>query len=153
MSKCAGCFHEEENHQQMDGTPNCICSGSITCRCEHFDVPYLVEFAQRIEEEKYIRKNIFDRCLYILDKLPPTRNAGEKTFAKIYNEIWYGFKIRKANTTINTEVWKRLPNQDTINREKRRVKQKFPQFATYSKEVLMEQTAIFQALVEMSAEA
>ena len=155
MSKCAKCFHEKENHVPVEGTDGkChICTGSITCTCEHFNEPYLVEFAQRIEEEKYKRKNIFERCLYILDKLPPTRNAGEKTFAKIYNEIWYGFKIRKEGTTLNTEVWNRLPNQDTINREKRRVKQKFPQFATYEKEVLIEQTAIYQALVEMATEA
>jgi len=33
------------------------------------------------------------------------------------------------------------------------VKHKFPQFATYDKEVLLEQTAIYQALVEMAVEA
>lgn len=120
--------------------------------CQKFIPPFLERFAQEIEKEKHERKSIYDRCLYILRKLPPVRNCGEKSFAKVYNEIWYGFKIRKDGTKMTTEEWKRLPNQDTINREKRRVKHDYPELGTYNREVLMHQTAIYQALVEMSIE-
>ena len=144
---CVECHHVESCHISS------ICNGSITCLCPKFIPAILVEFAQEVEMQKDKLKSVYCRCKYILERIPPSRNAGEKTFAKIYREIWYGFKIRKEGTTLNTEEWNRLPNQDTINREKRRVKQKFPQFATYDKEILLEQTAIFQALVEMAIEA
>jgi len=105
-----------------------------------------------VEKEKFERKSIFKRCEYILEKLPQTRNAGEKTFAKIFKEIWYGFKIRKEGTKLTTNEWKRMPHDDTINREKRRCKQWNEQLKTYSPEVIMQQTVIYQALMEMSIE-
>jgi len=149
--KCASCFHDEANHKPLEGVPGFhICTGSLDCRCEHYEVQMLHDFAARVEEEKYKRKKIYDRVKWILQQIPQTRNAGEKTFAKIYNEIWYGFKIRKDGTSLTTEEWKRLPNQDTVNREKRRVKADYPELQTYNKEVLMEQTAIYQALMEMA---
>ena len=149
---CAKCFHELSNHINIDGTPKCICNGSITCRCEQFEEQFLVDFAQEIEKEKAIRRSIKARCEYILEKIPQTRNAGEKTFAKIYNEIWYGFKIRKENTVLNTEIWKRLPNQDTINREKRRCKQHNEDYKTYDPSVIRKQGLIYQALLELAIE-
>jgi len=147
MVKCADCFHEESNH---DGI---VCSGSIECRCEKFKPPYLAFFAQRIDEEKLKRKTIKERCEFILEQIPQTRNAGEKSFAKIYWEIWYGFKIRSNNPqSLDKKTWDRLPNADTINREKRRCKQFNDDLKTYSKEVLFHQTAIYQALMEMAIE-
>ncbi len=151
--KCARCFHPKENHKQIEGTNDChICTGSIECRCEHFEIPFLVEFAQKIEMVKSVRKTIRSRCEYILEMIPKTRNAGEKTFAKIYKEIWYGFKIRKDGTKLTTEEWKRMPHDDSINREKRRCKQHNENLQTYSKEVLIEQSAIYQALMELAIE-
>lgn len=158
MTNCAKCFHAKENHKPVEGTAGKyhICTGSLTCTCEHFEEPYLVEFAQRIEEEKYIRKAIKSRCEYILEEIPQTRNAGEKTFAKIYKEIWYGVKIRKSvenSTTVNKFLHDEMPHDDTINREKRRCKQFKESLRTYDPKVLIQQTAIYQALVEMAAEA
>lgn len=143
---CSQCFHEETSHHDN------VCMGDLSCQCSTYHPQFLFEFAQRVEKEKHDRKSIKKRCEYILDKIPQTRNAGEKTFYKIYIEIWYGFKIRKEGTKITTEEWKRLPNQDTVNREKRRCKQLNDELKTYSPEVRMEQTAIYQALLEMSIE-
>lgn len=143
-TNCAKCFHQKEQHH--DG----VCMGDLSCQCFKFEEPFLFEFAQRVEEEKHIRKSIYKRVQYILEKIPTTRNAGEQTFYKIYIEIWYGFKIRKEGTKLTTEEWSRLPNQDSVNREKRRVKHDHPELGTYDKEVLSHQTAIFQALLEMS---
>lgn len=145
-STCADCFHIETSHH--DG----VCMGSLECRCSKYNPPFMFEFAHRVEEEKHIRKSIYDRCKFILEKIPQTRNAGEKSFAKIYREIWYGFKIRKNGTKLTTEEWKRMPHDDNINREKRRVKAEHPELKTYDKQVLWHQTAIYQALLEMSAE-
>lgn len=146
-STCADCFHPKENHYEKG-----VCTGDVTCRCDHYNPPFMYEFAHRVEEEKYKRKNIRERCEFILKEIPQTRNAGEKTFAKIYYEIWYDFKIRVNNPSVlDKKTWDRLPNQDTINREKRRCKQWNDELKTYSKEVLWQQTAIYQALLEMSA--
>ena len=145
-TSCADCFHQETNHK--DG----ICNGSLTCMCPKYNPPFLFEFAQRVEEEKHIRKSIYQRVKWLLEELPTSRNAGEKTFYKIFIELWFGFKIRKDGTKLTTEEWKRLPNQDTINREKRRVKEDHPELKTYDKQVLWHQTAIFQSLLEMSSE-
>lgn len=153
LVQCSNCFHPEENHKPLEGFKGFhICTGSLECRCEHFEPQMLRQFAARIEEEKHRRRTIKQRCEYLLEMIPPTRNAGEKTFAKIYREVWYGFKIRKEGTKFTTEDWKRMPHDDTINREKRRLKQHNDEYKTYDKQVLMEQTAIFQALVEMSLE-
>lgn len=144
---CADCFHSKENHK--DG----VCSGSLTCMCSKYNPPFLFEFAQRVEQEKHLRKGVKKRCEYILENLPTTRNCSEKSFAKIYWEIWHGFKIRKKTPQVlDLETWKRLPHADLINREKRRCKQFNSQLKTYNKEVLWHQTAIYQALLEMSAE-
>jgi len=143
---CAKCFHPQENHKSS------ICSGSITCLCERFVIPELVLFAQEIEMQKSKLKTVFDRCKYILSKIPPTRNAGEKTFAKIYREIWYGFKIRKEGTEINMKQFLRMKHDDTINRQKRMVKQKNPELQTYSKKMQIHQTALYQAIIEMAVE-
>ena len=144
-STCAKCFHQKENHQG-------VCNGSLECMCTKYEPPYMYEFAHRVEQEKHTRKDVYRRCEFILREIPATRNAGEKSFAKIYREIWYGFKIRKDGTKITTEEWERMPHDDTINRAKRKVKQDKPELATYDKEVLWHQTAIFQALLEMSVE-
>ena len=143
---CAKCFHDKSNHK--DG----VCNGSLTCMCPEYVEPILFEFAQLVEKEKLERKNIKKRCQWILETIPKTRNAGEKTFYKIYIEIWYGFKIRKEGTKLTAEEWKRLPNQDTVNREKRRCKHNDDSLKTYDPQVQEKQTIIFQALLEMSAE-
>lgn len=151
---CAGCFHPKENHKNMDGTDKCICSGSITCTCDTFTPPFLQRFAQRIEQEKKERKTINRRVRYILEEIPKTRNAGEKTFAKIYKEIWHGVKIRTTidkSTTVDMGLFKQIPHDDTINREKRRCKEDVA-LQTYDPKVIMEQTAIYQALMDMAIE-
>lgn len=144
-STCANCFHPKENHQG-------VCNGSLTCMCTKYIAPFLYEFAHRVEQEKHLRKDFYRRCEFILREIPQTRNAGEKSFSKIYREIWYGFKIRKEGTKLTTDEWKRLPHDDTINRAKRKVKQDYPELATYDKQVLFHQTAIYQALMEMAVE-
>lgn len=143
---CSKCFHEESNHEA-------VCNGSLTCLCTKFETPFLNLFAQLVEKEKFERKTIFKRCEFILEKIPQTRNAGEKSFAKIFKEIWYGFKIRKDGTKLTTDEWRRMPHDDTINREKRRCKQWNEQLKTYSPQVIFQQTAIYQALMEMSIES
>lgn len=155
MTKCANpnCDHDESNHKNIDGTDNAICNGSIFCSCEHFEIQYLADFAAEIAVHKAKRWSIYERVEHILHTIPQTRNAGEKTFYKIYIEIWHGFKIRVANTSLTKEEWDRLPNQDTVNREKRRVKQLNPLLATYEGKVLKHQAAIYEALMEMAIEA
>ena len=144
---CADCFHSKESHH--DG----VCMGDLTCQCPKFVEPFLFEFAQRVEQEKHTRKSITKRVKWMLEELPTTRNAGEKTFYKIFIEVWYGVKMRKnSGTTMTKEVWDRLPNQDAVSREKRRVKQNNPELASYDKEVIQQKTAIYQALLEMSYE-
>ena len=152
---CGNCFHPEGNHKNIDGTDKAICNATIGCRCEKFVTHELMEFAERIEKEKYERRTVRERCEYILVNIPQTRNAGEKTFAKIYQEIWHGVKIRKNakdSTAIDSNIHKDMPHADTINRAKRSCKQWNDELKTYSKQVLFHQTAIYQALVEMSAE-
>jgi len=142
---CANCFHPEDNHKV-------ICNADFTCLCEKFIPPVLAKFAQEIEMQKSKLKTVSERCQYILSKIPPTRNAGEKTFAKIYREIWYGFKIRKEGTSINTEEFLRMKHDDTINRQKRMVKHDNPELQTYKKEMLIHQSALYQAIIEMAIE-
>lgn len=127
----------------------------MTCRCDHYNPPYLYEFAHRVEEEKHKRRGIFPRIKWMLEEIPPMRNAGEKAFYKIYIEMWYGVKIRKnTGIVLTTDVWDRIPNQDTVSREHRRVtdSKHHPELGSYDKEVEWHKTAIFQALLEMSVE-
>src|SRR5690242_5114049 len=108
---CANCFHERNAHH--DG----VCMGKLECQCSNFVEPFLFEFAHRVEEEKHIRKSVEKRCEYILEKIPQSRNAGEKSFVKIYWEIWEGFKVRKGDAQVlDSNTWKRLTPADTINR-------------------------------------
>lgn len=145
---CADCYHPKENH--LSGG---VCSGDLTCMCPRFIEPILYHFAQLVEKEKIVRKKIQKRCEFILEKIPQTRNAGEKSFAKIYWEIWHGFKIRKGNPqALDSDTWKRLPNADTINRAKRKVKQLHDNLKTYDPRIIEQQTAIFQAMLELTAE-
>jgi len=139
---CANCFHERDNH-------GVVCSGSITCLCEKYIEPALVEFAQKIEKAKHHYKSLKDRAEYLLEHIPQIRNAGEKSFYAVFIWVWYGFKIKKG-TELNQKIWKRLPNQDSVNRAKRFVKHDREDLQTYNKEVLIEQTAIYQALCEMA---
>lgn len=144
---CADCDHPQVNH--LSGG---VCSGSLTCMCPKYNPPFLFEFAQLVEREKHERKTVERRCQFILERIPQSRNAGEKTFAKIYREIWYGFKIRKSGTTFTTEEWKRMPHDDTINRAKRKCKQFHDELKTYDPETIKQQSAIFQAVLEWSVE-
>ncbi len=156
LSDCATCFHPKENHKPIDGAPadsyiSHICTGALDCRCEHYAEPYLVEFAQEIEKVKHERKTIFDRVLYILTNIPQTRNASQKTFGKIYNEIWHGMKIRVVNSNVTQEVWNRTASWDSINREVRRAKREVPTLATYDPKVIKKHEIIFQAYMELAA--
>jgi len=144
MSNCQECFHEEENHEEGH-----FCTGDLTCICQKFTSPVLVEFAQKIEKVKHEYKTLYDRCKYLLDTIEPIRNAGEKSFYACYIWIWHGFKI-KQGTILDQATWKRLPSQDSVNRAKRFVKEDFEHLRTYDKKVLIEQTAIYQALTEMA---
>lgn len=139
------CNHPNETHKGG------ICMGSLECRCEKFTEPILEAFAQEIEVQKAKLKSVYERCKFILTKLPPTRNAGEKTFAKIYREIWYGFKIRKDGTKLTTVEWKRMKHDDTINRQKRMVKKDHSDLGTYSPKMQYHQTALYQAIIEQAA--
>lgn len=144
---CADCFHKEENHTGG------VCSGSLTCMCPKYKPQVLFDFAQEVEMQKAIIKSVYKRCLFILEKIPGSRNATEKQFAKIYREIWYGFKIRKEGTKLTTEEWKRMPHDDLINREKRMVKADYPHLATYNKEMITHQEATYQAYLELAVES
>jgi len=146
--KCGNpsCNHPIENHRSS------ICNGDLTCFCEKFIEPVLEQFAQEVEANKATMKSVYDRSRYILRKLPPTRNAGEKSFADIYREIWYGFKIRAKGTTLTRKERKRMKHDDTINRAKRFVKADYPELKTYNPKVLYHQTALYQAIMEMSVE-
>lgn len=144
---CCKCFHEEENHKD-----NHICTGSLTCLCQHFEPPFLLEFAQEVEKFKHLHDGVFKRCKFILEKIPTTQNAGDKSFPKIYKEIFYGVKIRKLGTNLTYNAWRDMPSDDDINREKRRVKQHNPELRTYDKKILFEQTALYQAMMEVAIE-
>lgn len=148
---CADCFHPEHNHSSGG-----VCSGSITCMCSKYNPPFLFEFAQRIEKEKHDRKGLFKRIKWLLEEIPSLRNSGEKSFYRVFIEVWYGVKIRKySGLTLTRDVWDRIPSQDSVSRERRRVtdNKHFPELGSYNKEVLWHKTAIFQALLEMSTEA
>jgi hypothetical protein len=144
MTLCANCHHEEEAHAL-------ICRGDITCLCEKFVPPILFEFAQKIDRAKDELKTHYQRCKWLLEKLPATRNAGSKTFYKVYCEIWHGVKIRKE-LGITTKEWKAMPVSSTVNRSKRFVKQDHPELGTYSPQMLIEQSALWEAIVEMAIE-
>lgn len=143
--KCASCFHEEENHKTS------ICNADLMCLCQEFVRPILVEFAQKIEENKKILKTFYDRCKFILEKIPQSRNAGSKSFYKIYLYVWHGIAVRK-DTKLDYSTWKRMPVSSSVNRSKRFVKQDHEELRTYKHEMLMEQTALYQAIVEMAIE-
>ena len=140
---CQKCFHPKENHAA-------ICNGSLTCLCEKFVPSELVEFAQAIEKYKSEHRTIYDKVKFMLEKIPTTRNCHEKTMADVYREIWYGFKIRASGTTITTEQRRRMPGDDTINREKRFVKADNPHLRTYDSETLWHQSALYIAIKEMA---
>jgi len=148
IPKCGNpkCNHPRENH-------GVICNGSIECFCEYWVEPILEPFFQEVEVNKEKLKTNYERCKYILSKLPPTRNAGSKTFYKIYNEIWHGVKIRKKiSMQLTPELWKRLPVSSSVNRAKRFVKDDYPELQTYDPETLFHQQTLYQAIVEMSRE-
>lgn len=138
------CNHPEENHKTA------ICNGDLTCFCEKFVQPELEKFAQEVDMFKAKFSDDIKRAKFILEKIPTTRNAGDKSFPKIYKEIWYGIKIRKAGTNLTYDTWKQTPSDDWINRAKRHVKEDNPELRTYNPKVLFEQTALYQAMVEMA---
>lgn len=145
---CAGCFHSFENHLESG-----VCNGSLTCMCHRYIPQELFDYAQEVEKIKSKTKKIYMRCKFILEKIPKTRNAGEKSFPKIYKEIWFGFKIRKEGTKYTTDEWNRMPTDDQINREKRRVKQHHPELKTYDPTMIKHQEASYQAYLELAIES
>lgn len=146
------CNHQPDNHiKSEDGIV--ICNGDISCKCEGFIPHVLRNFALEVEMQKEKLVKLSERVKYILEKIPPTRNASDKNFAKIYWEIWHGFKIRKlVPQKLDTETWKRLPESDRINRAKRKVKQYNPELETYDVTMRKHQEALFQAVSEWSIE-
>lgn len=163
MTNCAKCFHAKENHKPIDaekpieksdgGFISHICTGDISCDCQHFEEPILVDFAQEVEKFKALFAGEVKRAEFILRKIPTTRNAGDKSFPKIYKEIFHGVKIRKLGTNLDYDTWKRMPSDDWINRAKRHAKRLNPELRTYDKKMLFEQTALYQAMMEMAIEA
>lgn len=149
-TKCANsrCNHDKENHIEQ------VCTGSLTCMCNHFIEPEQYAFFQEVEAQKNILKTVEKRCRFILEKIPTTRNASEKSFPKIYWEIWEGFKIRKGTPqALDTDTWKRLTPADTINRAKRKVKAQNPGLATCNPEVLEKQSQLYLAYSEWAVNA
>lgn len=145
---CADCNHKKESHISAG-----VCSGSVSCQCKGFVEPILSKFFMEIEKAKNELRAIEKRCGFILEKIPKTRNAGEKTFYKIYIEIWHGFKIRKGSPSVlDTDTWKSLPNQDTINRGKRKCKQFHEELRTYNPEMMERQATLYQAVMEWAGE-
>lgn len=145
---CGNCQHDKANHVNIDGTPNSICNATIYCNCECYMESNLVEFAEEIEKLKSELKFVKHRVRWILEKIPQTRNAGDKSFPKIYFEIWHGVKLRKAPVTISINQWNDLPSSDDINRMKRHVKQYNPELRTYDPDMLKHQIAKYQAVLE-----
>lgn len=142
-SKCGNCYHGQEVH--VDG----VCKGDLTCLCSKFIPNDLYQFAYEVEAAKLKIKAIKKRCQFILEKIPQTRNASDKSFAKIYWEVWHGFKIRKGNPSVmTTDTWKRLPSADNINRMKRLVKQHNDDLKTYDPEMIKRQEVMYQAVLE-----
>jgi len=162
LSDCAGCFHPKENHKPVKGENGeffkkddfecSICTATIECSCEHYEEPYLMEFAQDIAKVKYESKNIYDRVVYILKNIPQMRNASQKTFGRVYNEIWHGVKIRKYYSNLTTEVWDRSKASDSINREVRRAKRENDTLKTYDPKVIRKHVVVYQAMMEMAIE-
>jgi len=143
--KCGNpkCNHPKENH-------GVICNGSIECFCEYWVEPVLEEFVQEVEAFKAKFKDDVRRASFILEKIPTTRNAGDKSFPKIYKEIWFGVKIRKGGTNLTYDVWKQIPSDDWINRAKRHAKENNPELRTYDPKTMFHQQTLYQAMVEMA---
>lgn len=149
-TKCANprCNHPKENHVEL------VCTGDLLCMCSHYMEPELYAFAQEVEAQKMILKTVEKRAKFILEKIPTTRNASEKSFPKIYWEIWEGFKIRKGTPqALDTDTWKRLTKADAINRAKRKVKAENPELATYNPATIERQSQLFQAYSEWAVNA
>lgn len=144
MNNCENCFHKKENHQEGS-----FCTGDLTCMCQKFIEPFLNEMAQEIELYKHNAKTIRDRCKFLLEKYPHLRNATEKTFCKVYKSIWYGFWPSKK-TIYDNEKFKRMPHDDSINREKRRIKAK--DLPTIDDIILEHQQRKFEAYMELAIE-
>lgn len=140
---CGHCYHDKSSHH--DG----VCMGDLSCHCFTFVENELYNLALEVEKAKLTIKSIEKRCKFLLEKIPQLRNAGEKSFYKVFIEFWYGFKIRKGEPSkMDTDTWKRLPNQDTVNRAKRKVKQHNDDLKTYDPETLRKQEVMFQAITE-----
>lgn len=145
---CVECTHKKDRHLAPG-----VCNGSILCQCQGFVEPVLSQFFMEIEKAKMELRTMEKRCEFILEKIPQTRNAGEKSFYKVYIEIWHGFKIRKGRPSfLDTDTWKNLPNQDTINRAKRKCKQFHEELRTYDADVLERQATLYQAVMEWAKE-
>lgn len=145
MSMCADCFHEKGNHS------GAICSGSLTCLCEKFIEPYLVEWAQEVEMYKAQHRAVSDRVKYMLEKWPHLRNARDKTLGKVYKSIWHGFWPSK-NTVYTQAKFREMPETDTITRAKRFVMKKHPELQSFDQEFIRHKEAKFQAYLELAIE-
>lgn len=142
------CNHPKENHIEI------VCTGDLMCMCNKFIEPEIYAFFQEVEAQKEKLKTVEKRCKFILERIPTTRNCSEKSFPKIYWEIFEGFKIRKGSPqALDTDTWKRLTPMDTINRSKRKIKAEHPELATYNPDVIERQSQLFQAYSEWAVNA
>lgn len=145
VNECFKCKHKVEDHE--DG----FCNGSIGCMCSQYILPALANLLSIIEQVKKEFKKISQRCRWMLEHIPPLRNAGEKSFWKAYIWIWHGFKITDKNPPkLDYQTWKQLPNADTCNRAKRKVKQHNDELKTYDPITKFHQGGLYQAFMEIA---
>jgi len=65
---CANCFHDRANHKA-------ICNATLTCICEKYVEPEIVEWANEVEMYKFQHKSVEARVKYMLEKWPHFRNC------------------------------------------------------------------------------
>ena len=144
VNECFKCRHKIEDHKEG------FCNGSINCMCSQFVLPALANLMAIIESVKQEYKKDRPRCKYLLEHIPPLRNAGEKSFHKAYMWIWNDLKITNKNPPkLDLKTWQSLPNFETIGRAKRFVKQHNPELRTYDPLTKFHQSGVYQALLEM----
>ncbi len=117
---CSKCFHPKANHKE-----NHFCTADLTCMCENFVEP-ISNFVNEINRSLELHKSIEIRVKIILTRIPNLRNAGEKSFAKAYKKLVYGFGPKKG-VEYTHAIWKMMPHDDSINRARRKTIQHNPE--------------------------
>ena len=138
---CASCFHQRENHKA-------ICNATLTCICEKYVEPQIVEWANEVEMYKAQHKFVEDRMKYMLEKWPHLRNCRDKTLGKVYKSIWHAFWPSK-NTVYTVAKFKEMPETDTITRAKRNIMKNNPELRSFDDKFIRHKEAKFQAYLEL----